>query len=35
MNLYYRYKARTFLDKKLEIEFLRKIKNKRVIYEDA
>ena len=35
INLYNQYKARTFLDKKSEIEFLRKIKNKRVIYEDA
>ena len=35
INLYNRYKARTILNKKSEIEFFRKIKNKRVIYEDA
>lgn len=35
INLYNRYKAGTFSDKKSEIEFFRKIKNKRVIYEDA
>ena len=33
--LYNQYKARIFLDKIHKIEFLRKIKNKRVIYEDA